>query len=655
VQRPSLVEIARVIEEEEPAPLRPVGTERVDRDVETIVRTAMAKDPARRYATAADLAADLERLLAAQPILSRPPSRIYRLRKLVQRHPAPTALLGTLFVALVAFAVTVSAMYGAQRQALERSERESRKAERINALLQGMLTSADPHRGDRDVTVREVLHRADGMVEDLADEPEVQAEMHRSLGNTYRALGFPDEAGGHLSLARETFGEIFGPRDPRVAETLCDEAALLGSLGRHAEAESLARASLGMLDEMSKPPPGTTFRALEALSGTLREEGRYEEAERLLERAIDLARTEDDRRGPRLADALTGLAYVFYMRGEYARAEPLVREALDLRLATSDRFLIAESLNNLGGVLHQETKLAEALDCRSRALAEYEAVLGADHVEVAAVHTSLGRLLDDLARFDEAEAHYRKALAILERTYGPEHPSIAGTLRHLGLNRAFRGQYAEAESLVDRSLDLHARLLGPEHPLTGLSLWSRGYVLLATSRIVPAESSLVAAAGIYRRNDPGHPGVAPILADLAATIADREQEGRAEALYRDAFRTAREALGDEHLWTANAARQLASYLLDHGRVDEADPLLEGYADVLRDAVGEGHWQYALLQLDRARVLDARGRPEDARPLREQAESILADERRTPELERRRARDRRIPIPLSESARSSGSP
>src|SRR5262249_46096580 len=55
-------------------------------DVETIVAKALEKDAARRYPSAAELAADLRRWLAHEPILARPPSALYHLRKFARRH-----------------------------------------------------------------------------------------------------------------------------------------------------------------------------------------------------------------------------------------------------------------------------------------------------------------------------------------------------------------------------------------------------------------------------------------------------------------------------------------------------------------------------------------------------------------------------------------
>ncbi len=85
-----LAEAARLILEEDPPRLGAIDPE-LRGDVETIVAKALAKDPARRYPSAADLAADLRRWLAHEPIQARPPSALYHLRQFARRH---TGLVG---------------------------------------------------------------------------------------------------------------------------------------------------------------------------------------------------------------------------------------------------------------------------------------------------------------------------------------------------------------------------------------------------------------------------------------------------------------------------------------------------------------------------------------------------------------------------------
>jgi predicted Ser/Thr protein kinase len=82
-----LPEVIRVVQEVEPSRLGSINAS-YRGDVETIVGKALAKDKARRYATAGELAADIRRYLGNEPIHARPPSALYQLRKFARRHKA---------------------------------------------------------------------------------------------------------------------------------------------------------------------------------------------------------------------------------------------------------------------------------------------------------------------------------------------------------------------------------------------------------------------------------------------------------------------------------------------------------------------------------------------------------------------------------------
>ncbi len=83
-----------------PAPLRQVNP-RVPRDLETIVAKAMAREPDDRYATARELAEDLERFLTDRPIRARPVGLLEQALRWRRRHPAVAALSAAV-VALLA-------------------------------------------------------------------------------------------------------------------------------------------------------------------------------------------------------------------------------------------------------------------------------------------------------------------------------------------------------------------------------------------------------------------------------------------------------------------------------------------------------------------------------------------------------------------------
>ncbi len=108
---PAREEIVRVIREEEPAPPSSVvSNKEVARqlrgDLDAIVAFAMRKEPELRYHTAADLAADVRRHLAHEPVRARRGTAGYRTRSFLVRHrPAVGAMVALLLLGAVAFAI----------------------------------------------------------------------------------------------------------------------------------------------------------------------------------------------------------------------------------------------------------------------------------------------------------------------------------------------------------------------------------------------------------------------------------------------------------------------------------------------------------------------------------------------------------------------
>ncbi len=127
----ALTEVAKQ-HQTEPAAL----TKLVRGDLDWIAMKALEKDRARRYASASEFAADIERHFQDEPIAARPPSRAYRLRKFARKHRGPVAA-----AALVAVAILVGASL-ATWQAV-RASAEAHRA-RAHAILTSATTTQDP-------------------------------------------------------------------------------------------------------------------------------------------------------------------------------------------------------------------------------------------------------------------------------------------------------------------------------------------------------------------------------------------------------------------------------------------------------------------------------------------------------------------------------
>jgi serine/threonine protein kinase len=121
--------------DDEPRPPRQLN-DKVPRDLETVCLKAMAKAPARRYATAGELADDLDRYLAGEPIRARPAGRPERAWRWCRRNPVPASLL---------VAVTLGSAFGlwhlsrlsqalVRSTALESAAQQSEMLEEVNNL-----------------------------------------------------------------------------------------------------------------------------------------------------------------------------------------------------------------------------------------------------------------------------------------------------------------------------------------------------------------------------------------------------------------------------------------------------------------------------------------------------------------------------------------
>ena len=95
-----------------------------------------------------------------------------------------------------------------------------------------------------------------------------------------------------------------------------------------------------------------------------------------------------------------------------------------------------------------------------------EKSLGPDHPSVAIRLNNLGQLLQDTNRLADAEPLMRRALAIAEQSLGPDHPSVGTCLHNLAQLLQATNRLTEAEPLYRRALAIAEQSLGPNHPST---------------------------------------------------------------------------------------------------------------------------------------------------------------------------------------------
>ncbi|MEO5560826.1 MAG: protein kinase, partial [Dokdonella sp.] len=414
-------DIARVVETSQPrrpSSLVPRGR-RIDRDLDHVILKAMAKQARDRYASCAQFADDLRRHLGGEPVLAVHAGWRYRARKFVLRHR-----VGVMLVTLVAAMLVGSALVAltqarqAREQArLARAERD--KAERVNAFLQHMLASADPADLGRNVTVVEVLGRAEGQAErELAAEPSILAATELTLAKTHAALGDVDQAvhSGELALAAaQRSGQPRNVIDARL--TL--GAALVARGDFAAAGEFLDAARQQSVAEGTPLQRGDSANQLGLLEDA---RGDAAAAQRWLETA--LAELPDDSIDAR-AEAMNDLALIKGTRSDFAGALVLQRQAVDTlrRVYPKGNPLLAQALSNLAVSLDDNRQRDAAAATYEEALQMRVALLGENHPGVASTLASM--TYHDVVRKDVASAleHGARAWAIAQKL-PQDHPVV---------------------------------------------------------------------------------------------------------------------------------------------------------------------------------------------------------------------------------------
>ncbi len=242
----AIPDAVRIIRDEDPRPLSSMN--RVFRgDLDTILGKALEKDKTRRYQSVSDLAADIDRYLSNDPILARPASAGYQLRKFARRNRA--LFVGLTVAVLGLLGGTSVAVWKAVEASHERDNAriDAISAIRISKFLQSILESAasQPADPDGDYSLRHVLDAASLRVQDeLGDDPDVEASIRQKIGHAYLAIGDLDSAGVHLQAAWQTWRTRHGDGNKDSLCILNDLVKVWVGIGEHAKAESTIRDTL---------------------------------------------------------------------------------------------------------------------------------------------------------------------------------------------------------------------------------------------------------------------------------------------------------------------------------------------------------------------------------------------------------------------------
>lgn len=494
-------------------------------DLDRILHTALAKQPAQRYATVEAFAADLQRWRSGRS-LDLPGSRWgYRLALFLRRNRLAVAL--STMAALVLIAGIAAVLVQAHR-----IEQESQRGAAVQGYLVSLFENAVPGAAaDQVPDTRELLargvQRARG---ELAGQPLVQADMLGVLGSI------------HVQLSL------------------------------YAEAEPLLRDSIRLYEDAGAGETRQFADSLYELAYLQRRLNRYEEAQVLLERGLALDAGRDRAQEARLR-ALLGV--VLSQRKRFDEGVAELRQALVLRreLEQPAGADVAVSLNDLGTTLSLGGRAAEALPYLTEAVALRRRLHGSVHADLSNGLNNLGEALRNLGRLDDAEAALREAVAIDAQVYGTPDSAHARHLGNLALIALVRGDGAAAEPPLREALRIRQAIYREDDPQIAQTRTNLATALGLQQRYAETEAVAAQAIAAFEKASGDWRGVtAAALQTRAVALRQLGRPDEAIELGRRALDLVLAARG-EHPETQRARGALGKSLLIAGRLDEAAPLL----------------------------------------------------------------------------------
>jgi len=467
-KRRSMSEAMRTIRED--APPRPSAISPAVRgDLETIVLKAIEKEPDRRYQSAAALADDIRRFLTRQPILARPPSTAYQLRKLVARNKLAFGIGTALVLVCVIGAGVTTWLYWNAVTARRVAVQQQRAAEAVSDFLATTFSSIDPRNAQgRDVGVlRELIDDAARRVDvELVGQPIVQAAVDTVIGQAYFSLGLYDKAEPHVLRSLQIRRETLGPEHPKTLDALHELAVLRMDQGKLDEAEALHRQVYETRLRVLGETHPDTLMSMNNLGDLLRERNQLGEAYELLSRVVDLRHVVLGEKHPDTLVSMNNLANVLSLQNRFSEAGKVLRELLDMQTevlpANHPDLLVTK--NDLAMTLNAEGRYDEAAGVYGEVVAGFRRQFGENHMDTLIVECNLAGTLRRKGALEAAAARYRSLTERAEAYLGEGHYLIG----------AFRASYAncllelnrpeEAAAQIQKALEELNGALEPSHP-----------------------------------------------------------------------------------------------------------------------------------------------------------------------------------------------
>ena len=606
----------------------------VNGDLDWIVMKALSKERDRRYETANDLAMDVGRYLADEPVSAGPPSAGYRIKKFVKRNKGRVIAASLILAAFLAG--SAGAMWGylnaeaareaeaEQRQIAQNSAAAERKAkteaqeqkvraetgeadakeqrkraeaEAENALkrlkqiekgneiitsifaeldIRKIKASSDPLEV---VLAQRLVEAAQKLEGESIGDPIMVAKLQNQLGIALFNLGHAKPALDLFTKCRATHERLLGLDDRQTLISMSNQAMAYRADGQLAQALALIQAALPKMKATLGPDHPNTLIGINTMASAYQAKGQVAKALPLYEENLEKITARFGPNHPHTLTAMSNLANAFQANGQVAKALPLLEEVLKKRVV----------------------------------------VCGPEHPDTLASMSNLAEGYGELGQQTKAIALHEETLKLRKAKLGPDHPDTFTSMNNLAAAYCANRQHAKGISLYEQTLEKRKAKLGPKHPdtLHSMNNLASAYENIGNlGKALPLLEETVHQCKLILGAD--HPGTLTSMNNLATAYGAGKQFTKAIPLYEETLAKQKTKLGPDHPDTLATMSNLALAYRGEKQLSRCVELLEQALALQEKRFGANTALALRLQNMLGIVYVESGREEQGRKIQEDA-------------------------------------
>ncbi len=465
---------------------------RLSGDIDNIILMALKKEPERRYNSVQQLAEDIHHYIEGRPVSAHSDTILYRTSKFVNRHKIGIAVF--LIINLLIIGSVVAIIWQANIAAKERdnAELEASKTEHINNFLNEMLSSADPTIAGKDLKIKDVLDKASKKINtELKAQPEIEAEVRTTIGQTYESLGLYDDAIFQLKRALQLRDSLFGENNSETAISYNYVALAFHYKGNLDTAKYFYEKSIKTLKALKDEK-----KLEEALNnyGTLQMDlYQFDRAKKSFEESLAISLKIFGKESREAASTMNNLAINYDYQNKLDSAEKFYIQALDIdrKLFGDTSMDVTHNLNNLAFIFQERGNYKKAESLFTSAYEIREKILGDNHPEVAMGKYNLGCCYYYLNDYAKAEKLIKESISIWKGKLNDGHYYFGNAYGWLGKVQNADGKYDSAYQNLTRSLQIRKRIFDEKNSVVVSTECELGKSLLGLKKFSNAEKVLL--------------------------------------------------------------------------------------------------------------------------------------------------------------------